>query len=319
MVGLILLTVGGIGFRLLTGGEETTAAPGDPSTPAVAVLGVDSPWSGDDVPTAEERNQPTFSEAERAYMEERYLDAFELFSSFVELHPENARGHYMVGLSALHAGFHEEAELGFLAALGRDPGHVKSRLNLARLALDAGRPQDALDHVSEALRREPSDPEAQRLLGRVQHTLGRYAAAEAAYRKAVALDPNEVWAMNNLGYLYIEQGRFSEALAPLARAVELAGHVALFRSNLGVALEKMGRYREASEAYRAAVENDPGNSRAAVNLARAERLAATDDHDALDLAAMASQFAEDTAILSSARAEVPVPAGAVAPPVAVSP
>jgi Flp pilus assembly protein TadD len=308
VAGLFLLLSAGLGLRLL-GGEEPAVAAGDPSSgPEVVVMGVDSPWSGDEQASVEDAPEPSsLAAGEQAFAEGRTLDAFEIFSRYVEHHPRSVRGHYMVGLAALRTGLLEEAELGFKAALARDPGHVSSRLELARLSLDGGRPGEALDYVAAVVREHPRSAEAQRVLGRVHHNLGYFDAAATAYRRAIALDPEDAWSMNNLGYLYIEQGRFDDAIPPLARAVQIAPHVPRFQNNLGVALERLGRYRGAEAAYRAALDAEPSSARSSINLARVAGRPEAPGLEPMDLDLRAAQFEAHTLELTAGDGMLSVP------------
>ncbi len=67
-----------------------------------------------------------FSEAEAVYRDGRFSEATALFGAYVERKPENAWGHYMLGLSAWKAGETERAEAAFGKALELDAKHLKS-------------------------------------------------------------------------------------------------------------------------------------------------------------------------------------------------
>ena len=185
-----------------------------------------------------------------------------------ESDPDNAWGHYMLGLSAWKTGDHTRALEAFDAALRLDPTHRKSLLNSARVLIETGRPQDALDRVERALAIEPLSSEGLRLAGRAHYELGQVDQAIDAYQRALAIDDRDVWAMNNLGYIYIQQGRTDSALPPLARAVELRRNVPVFQNNFATALERAGHFVSAREAYEAALAADSTYTKAAVGLER---------------------------------------------------
>ena len=88
-----------------------------------------------------------------------------MFEAYTESDPDNAWGHYMLGLSAWKTGDHTRALEAFDAALRLEPTHRKSLLNSARVLLETGRPQDALDRVEQALAIEPLSAEGLRLHG----------------------------------------------------------------------------------------------------------------------------------------------------------
>ena len=198
-------------------------------------------------------NTPTqavsIAEGEKVYQEKRYADAAALFSTYVDQHPNNPWGHYMLGLSSWKAGDLQRAESAFVRANEIDPKHVKTLLNLTRVHLDQGRQKDALARVNAALVLDSSSGEAYRLLGRVRSALNEPNEAIAAYRLALSHDPKDVWSMNNVGLILIQQGSFEEALGPLALAVQLDSGVATFQNNLGIALEHTGRFTLATQAF----------------------------------------------------------------------
>ena len=235
----------------------------------------------------------SFEEAESSYRDRRYDEAVDLFSVYVDRKPENAWGHYMLGLSAWKAGRYELAEEAFGDALDRDPKHVKSLINLSRVLLDVGRGEEALEKIETAIEIDSTSGDAYRLLGRTRHELGQVDEAGDAYRHAIVLDGEDAWSMNNLGLLWIQQERFEEALGPLARAVELRGDVPVFQNNLGIALERSGHIVAAAEAYRAALELDSTYGKPSVSLARVEVLKPEAEVEPVDLARLAQAFAEE--------------------------
>ncbi|MDX1429751.1 MAG: tetratricopeptide repeat protein, partial [Rhodothermales bacterium] len=204
--------------------------------------------------------------------------------------PENAWGHYMLGLSAWKSHDFESADAAFRRALELDPKHVKSMLNLSRVLLDSGKAEGALEQLYAVFEVDPDSGTAYRLQGRALHQLGDTTDAIQAYLDAILIDPSDAWAINNLGLIYIEQGRFEDALPALARAVELRDDVAIFHNNLGMALERTGRYRAAEEQYRAAVDRNVTHDVAASNLARITDVKEEPDTPSFDLTALAEAF-----------------------------
>jgi predicted Zn-dependent protease len=233
---------------------------------------------------------PTYADAERAFHRGRYEEAASMFEAYSESNPENAWGHYMLGLSAWKTGDHTRALEAFDAALRLEPSHRKSLLNSARVLLETGRPEDALHRVEQALAIEPLSGEGLRLLGRAHHALGEIDQAVDAYQRAIAIDDRDVWAMNNLGFIYIQQGRSDDALLPLARAVELRSNVPVFQNNFGTALERSGHFVAAKQAYQAALEADSTYGKAAVALTRVSANGAESDTSAVDVASLSREF-----------------------------
>jgi len=245
----------------------------DSAEPVVATVTVPAPKEsagGAVISSNPETQIVTISDGEKAYQEKRYDDAVAIFSTYVEQHPKNPWGQYMLGLSSWKNGNLDRAETAFVRANELDPKHVKTLLNLTRVHLDQGRPKDALGRVNAALVLDSSSGEGYRLLGRVRAALNEPNEAIAAYRLALSHNPTDVWSMNNMGLLMIQQGRNEEALGPLARAVQIDSTVAVFQNNLGIALEHTGRFVMATEAYKSALAIDDGYTKAKLSLARVE-------------------------------------------------
>jgi len=219
-------------------------------------------------------SKPTgsFADGEAAYRARKYADATAIFESYTERRPANAWGHYMLGLSAWKNGDLSKSEQAFEKALGIDPRHVKSLVNLSRVFIDQKRHDEAVDRLMRASEIEPESPEVFRLLGRTYHVQRMTDDAVAAYRRAIELDEFDAWSMNNLGLLLLETKRADEALPLLAAAVKLRKDVPEFHNNLGMALEHTGRYRAAASAYGDALTADAGYEKAKQNLARVERV-----------------------------------------------
>ena len=212
----------------------------------------------------------TFADADAAYQAKNYTEAAKLFEEYTAGRPNNAWGHFMLGLSASKAGDTAKAESAFEEALRLDPNHVKSLVNLSRVLIEQQRFDDALVRLEHAGEIDPTSVDVQRLLGRVYAAKHDTDEAVAAYRHAIALDARDVWSMNNLALLFLEQDDAEKALPLLCRAVQLRTDVAAFHNNLGMALEHTGRFSAAAAEYRGALTADAAYGKAKQNLARVE-------------------------------------------------
>ena len=234
---------------------------------------VPKPAGGEGLDAETTANVPppsTFADGKLAYGAGDYSAATGIFERYTGRRPENAWGHYMLGLSAWKSGDLAKAEGAFEKALSIDPHHVKSLVNLSRVFIDQKKNDAALERLTRAADIDPDSTEVQRLLGRTYLAQGKTDEAEAAYRRAIELNELDAWSMNNLGLLLLESGRVDEAMPLFEKAVELKKEVPAFHNNLGMALEHLGRYSDAAAAYSGALSVDPGYEKAKKNLSRVE-------------------------------------------------
>ena len=240
----------------------------------------------------------TFASAQTAYTQRKFADAEQSFGAYVERHPKNAFGYYMLGLSAWKNGNLDRAREALEQSITLDSANVKTLLNLGRVLLDQGQPNDALVRIKTAVVLDSGSAEVHRMMARVQYALGQHDSAEVAYRRALSIDPTDSWSMNNLGLLLIDEGRFGEALLPLARAVELRPEAPAFANNLGVALERTGHPGSAADAYQSALAADSTYTKAQTSLARVYGLP---DEMPIDVAQLAAQFKQSLESSSQVR------------------
>jgi Flp pilus assembly protein TadD len=214
----------------------------------------------------------SFADGEAAYNAKNYTEAATVFTRFTEKRPDNAWGHFMLGLSSWKSGDLAKAEEAFDAALRIDPDHMKSLVNSSRVLLEQKRPADAVERLTRASELDPSSSDVHRLLGRAYQAQGKTEEAVTAYRHAIEVDAEDSWAMNNLGLLFLQEGRAADAVPLLTRAVELRSDIPAFHNNLGMALEHTGKFTAAATAYSGALTADPDYAKARQNLARVEKV-----------------------------------------------
>ena len=106
-------------------GSKPVAASGEP----VAFKSADG--EGFNGAAASKTTGPvSFGDGEAAYHAKNYAEATKRFEEYTTRRPNNAWGHYMLGLSAWKSGDLVKSESAFETALRVDPKHVKSYVNL---------------------------------------------------------------------------------------------------------------------------------------------------------------------------------------------
>jgi len=140
-------------------------------------------------------------------------------------------------------------------------------------ALRAGELDRARQLLDAALRAVPDQPTALYNRALVDLYEDRHQEALAGFEKLLALGEEKVdaklraLALTNVGYLYQLRGRNQEAETALAQAVELDPRNDKAWINLGTARRRLGRSAEAAEAFRRAHQLAPDNPQALNNLA----------------------------------------------------
>jgi len=261
------------------------AAPDVPDTVAVQEA-VATPQQAEPIRTA----PVTYAEAEEAYHGRDYDMAADLFAEYSDTHPQNAWGHYMLGMSLWKAGDPEGAFDGFENALSINPDHIKSLVNRGRVLLELEQPTAALTDLQHAWDLDQDNVQVLRVLARALAAAGDADSAMNTYRDLLRDHPDDVWALNNLGLLLIRQDRGPEAVPALALAVQMDPGLACARNNLGMALELSGRMQAASEAYAAALDLDPRYAKARASADRLAGLVTGEDAEPFDLAVAAAAF-----------------------------
>jgi len=194
-----------------------------------------------------------------------------------------------------------EAELGYRQVLAAEPNNPDALHFLGLLAHQSGRPAEAVPLIRQALAGRPNHPVYWYNLGHAHFALEEYAAAEQAFRRVVALAPTHAEALFHLGNMHRARGDKDGAVGYYRRAVAAKSDLVDAHANLGLLLFDIGHSNEsvkhleqahrlrpkdpsilvnlgvartrissfqAAEAFRRALEIEPGNVDATLNLAR---------------------------------------------------
>ena len=146
---------------------------------------------------------------------------------------------------------------------------AQARLELASAYLENGQARTALEEVDKALAADAQSAAAHDLRGLALAALGQTAQAQASFERALQLDARDAGAMHNFGWFLCQQQRWDEAQAWLERALAQPGYEGGARSllALGVCQARAQRWEAAERSLALALERDPAQSAAALNLA----------------------------------------------------
>ncbi len=119
------------------GQAKSVTTANEPALPAT------TDEEGFDKETATKARGPvSFADGEAAYKAKNYSDAAKIFEDYTTQRPDNAWGHFMLGLSTWKAGDLVKSEKAFETALTIDPDHFKSLVNLSRVLIEQKRFDD---------------------------------------------------------------------------------------------------------------------------------------------------------------------------------
>ncbi len=197
--------------------------------------------------------------------------ALEVFERAARLDPDDAFiqisiGHAQRGLGNLPA-----ATAAYERAIALGPGLTAARHNLGITLYHADRPVEALETFDAVLERMPEHTGALVDSALTLMLLGRLDEAEVRLERALALAPDLALAHLYLGQLHNERTDTDTALRHLRRAVELdPGDVEAWIELTGV-LEQANRESEAIEALRGGFAADPNHPGLHLEGAKLER------------------------------------------------
>lgn len=148
---------------------------------------------------------------------------------------------------------------------GRDLRVAEEAYQTACELANKGKVVLALESLTRIVRDFPEVAKYRRGLGRAHFELGNLEEAESEFLRSLALDPRDCTALIMLGNYYQAQGASEKAVPLYRRATELLPD-ALGFTNLGAALGKLGDMDRAIEAFRRALDLDPGFAKATIGL-----------------------------------------------------
>jgi tetratricopeptide (TPR) repeat protein len=154
--------------------------------------------------------------------------------------------------------------------LKREPTNLPTRRLLARIYLrtlgDLSKSSEqqatvalALEQLNQIVRLDPTDSESALWLARLERLSGQPEQAEKVLRGMLAADPDDEDALQQLTQLLLEANRSNEAIGLLTQALKRTPTAGLY-DQLGDAYSQLHDGNQAEEAYRKAVELDPGQA-----------------------------------------------------------
>jgi tetratricopeptide (TPR) repeat protein len=222
-----------------------------------------------------------FATLGQLYHAHELMDSAEAcYLNAARLAPRDFRWRHLLGVLYAEQGNGPAAIDHFQAAVRLQPAYEATRLRLGRLDLERQQLDDARQQFEAALKINPDSAAALDGLGQVAFAAGAYPEAIQRFQAALERAPAADAIHQSLAAAYRELGRKEEADAHLAKkgAVKppladplLDGLQERFRGDglklvQGYVAFNAGRFEDAVEFFARAVQDDPRNARALVNL-----------------------------------------------------
>lgn len=254
---------------------------------------------------AQEQARDLKAAADSAFDASERERARELYRRALEQAPDDQRVLLRLGMLEGWAGDHE-ASLGYLdRLLELNPDRSDAQQVRARVLAWSGRRDQAADTLRGFLQNRPDDVRVRETLAQILRWDGRYEEAAGVLEPAVRLEPDDLELRASLAELYLRSEQWEKAEREYETLIEMAGEDraapyqiqraellqrrgdeqaarALYTElldrapaeahlALGLMQREKGDYVGAEEHFRAAVQADPENREARVQLARVLR------------------------------------------------
>ena len=199
------------------------------------------------------------------YQVGRYLPAASALKRADGIAPLDAQARFLLANTflRLERGHWARAELERL--IEEDETDGQYRYALARIYYDQQRFGAAEAELQTAILQNPAFADAHDLLGQCLEGLGRLRDAKKAYQSGIDLNGAQgirsAWPHYHLGSLLHDEGDFEQAEASLRRAVESDPLNVPARLELGIVLGKLGKLAASAVALEAAASLAPGDAR----------------------------------------------------------
>ena len=207
-----------------------------------------------------------------AYLTERQIgywhDSYALFTQTLAVTSRNGTAENSFGSVLYERGDLAGAEQHFQAAVEYAPDLAAAHYNLGVIRQRANRAAEAEREYRTALQLVADPMEAARAhnnLGALYASVQQNSAAMTEFEAAIKLNPEEYNSYLGRGRIELQQFNYDGAIRDFARAAQIAETPeALFR--LGTAFEMKGETQRAADAYKAALQLEPGFAEAKARL-----------------------------------------------------
>ncbi len=195
----------------------------------------------------------------------RFQDAIVAAKCAVDLLPQDAAAHAILGISLQNAGLLAESDEIYQKALKINPGFFEVHCNRGNVLKMMGRSSEAEDSYRKALNIRPDSAEVNYNLGTLLLDSARFPEAESCLRISVQCDTTNTDAIVKLGYALFMSGHIDDAVKCYRMRLAINDESDEAHADLAACLHKQGQLEEARKHYVSAIKINPDNARARFN------------------------------------------------------
>jgi len=209
-----------------------------------------------------------------------YRDGVTFYSHIVSLNPQAWNAHNNLSIQLDKVGRLEEALAAARIAVEKRPDQAKSLSLLGGALIHMQQFVEAEEILRRALEIDPGHKKSRREMAKLLRVQGRREEALEEYRALLEIDPWYALAHAYVGDLLVQLQRHEEAVEPLSMALRLIKAAPSETPDLptahsihvllGTALRELGRTRPAEAHFRQALQLDPRNIQALEQVAAAD-------------------------------------------------
>ncbi|UCD56338.1 MAG: tetratricopeptide repeat protein [Candidatus Hydrogenedentota bacterium] len=150
----------------------------------------------------------------------KFEEGYKLALRAVQMVPDDAEVHALIGACAIELGRIDEAIRSFRQALQIKPDYAEARSSLADALAGRGQWNEAITHYRQTIKDKPDHAMAYCNLGVAMSAKGDLKEAAAYLYRALEIKPDFAEAHNSLGAVLIAQGKLDEAINHYAQALQ---------------------------------------------------------------------------------------------------
>ncbi len=220
-----------------------------------------------------ESTQPVLLRLSYYYSEKKdYKNALNCLKRVEKLDPDNAVSCYMLALVYFDMNKTRAAEKYLLKTKSLKPGLAGVSFHLGVLYDQEGKFDKAAAELEDEIKSNPDYSPALNYLGYSYADKGiKLGEAERLIKKALDIEPDNGSYLDSLGWVYFKTGAYDKAEEFLVRASEKFSDTIIFE-HIGDLYSKQNRVLDAWNAYRKALDLDPGNKNAKKKVVEMEKL-----------------------------------------------